>query len=60
MMTVVLFLSMVVFFLKGIKITILISLIGVALGSILGAFVSLMKLNLNKNYFIDCFIYLKY
>ncbi|GBW55775.1 TPA: ABC transporter permease subunit [Staphylococcus aureus] len=33
------------FFLKGIKITILISLIGVALGSILGAFVALMKLN---------------
>ncbi|HFL6996761.1 TPA: ABC transporter permease subunit [Staphylococcus aureus] len=33
------------FFLKGIKITILISLIGVALGSILGAFVSLMKLS---------------
>ncbi|HII1650754.1 TPA: ABC transporter permease subunit [Staphylococcus aureus] len=32
------------FFLKGIKITILISLIGVALGSILGAFVALMKL----------------
>lgn len=31
------------FFLKGIKITILISLIGVALGSILGAFVALMK-----------------
>ncbi len=45
MMTVVLFLSMVVFFLKGIKITILISLIGVALGSILGAFVALMKLS---------------
>ncbi|HHA0069138.1 TPA: ABC transporter permease subunit [Staphylococcus aureus] len=33
------------FFLKGIKITILISLIGVALGSILGAFVALMKLS---------------
>lgn len=33
------------FFLKGIKITILISLIGVALGSILGAFVTLMKLS---------------
>ncbi|HCD3412904.1 TPA: ABC transporter permease subunit [Staphylococcus aureus] len=33
------------FFLKGIKITILISLIGVALGSILGAFVVLMKLS---------------
>ncbi|HCW7600662.1 TPA: ABC transporter permease subunit [Staphylococcus aureus] len=32
-------------FLKGIKITILISLIGVALGSILGAFVALMKLS---------------
>ena len=44
MMTVVLFLNMVVF-LKGIKITILISLIGVALGSILGAFVALMKLS---------------
>ena len=33
------------FFLKGIKITILISLIGVASGSILGAFVALMKLS---------------
>ncbi|HAR3395394.1 TPA: ABC transporter permease subunit [Staphylococcus aureus] len=33
------------FFLKGIKITILILLIGVALGSILGAFVALMKLS---------------
>ncbi|HDB6929799.1 TPA: ABC transporter permease subunit [Staphylococcus aureus] len=33
------------FFLKGIKITILISLIGVALGSILGALVALMKLS---------------
>ncbi|MCS4585523.1 ABC transporter permease subunit [Staphylococcus aureus] len=33
------------FLLKGIKITILISLIGVALGSILGAFVALMKLS---------------
>ncbi|HDA9016461.1 TPA: ABC transporter permease subunit [Staphylococcus aureus] len=33
------------FFLKGIKITILISIIGVALGSILGAFVALMKLS---------------
>lgn len=33
------------FFLKGIKITILISLIDVALGSILGAFVALMKLS---------------
>ncbi|CAD7354960.1 ABC transporter permease subunit [Staphylococcus aureus] len=33
------------FFLKGIKITILISLIGVALGSILGAFVALKKLS---------------
>lgn len=33
------------FFLKGIKITILISLTGVALGSILGAFVALMKLS---------------
>ncbi|HDM8656820.1 TPA: ABC transporter permease subunit [Staphylococcus aureus] len=33
------------FFLKGIKVTILISLIGVALGSILGAFVALMKLS---------------
>ncbi|EWT53817.1 amino acid ABC transporter, permease/substrate-binding protein [Staphylococcus aureus W65865] len=33
------------FFLKEIKITILISLIGVALGSILGAFVALMKLS---------------
>lgn len=33
------------FSLKGIKITILISLIGVALGSILGAFVALMKLS---------------
>ncbi|HDC7964938.1 TPA: ABC transporter permease subunit [Staphylococcus aureus] len=33
------------FFLKGIKITILISLIGVALCSILGAFVALMKLS---------------
>ncbi|HDX1767390.1 TPA: ABC transporter permease subunit [Staphylococcus aureus] len=33
------------FFLKGIKITILISLIGVALASILGAFVALMKLS---------------
>ncbi|HDJ7485192.1 TPA: ABC transporter permease subunit [Staphylococcus aureus] len=33
------------FFLKGIKITILISLIGVALGSILVAFVALMKLS---------------
>lgn len=33
------------FFLKGIKNTILISLIGVALGSILGAFVALMKLS---------------
>lgn len=33
------------FFLKGIKITILISLIGVALGSILSAFVALMKLS---------------
>ncbi|HCW0006156.1 TPA: ABC transporter permease subunit [Staphylococcus aureus] len=33
------------FFLKGIKITILISLIGVALGSILGPFVALMKLS---------------
>ncbi|QQF58773.1 ABC transporter permease subunit [Staphylococcus aureus] len=33
------------FFLKGIKITILISLVGVALGSILGAFVALMKLS---------------
>ncbi|NGJ73480.1 ABC transporter permease subunit [Staphylococcus aureus] len=33
------------FFLKGIKITILISLIGVALGSILGAFVALMELS---------------
>ncbi|HGZ5434512.1 TPA: ABC transporter permease subunit [Staphylococcus aureus] len=33
------------FFLKGIKIIILISLIGVALGSILGAFVALMKLS---------------
>ncbi|MBA5976153.1 ABC transporter permease subunit [Staphylococcus aureus] len=33
------------FFLKGIKITILISLIGVALGSILAAFVALMKLS---------------
>ncbi|MGX6528083.1 ABC transporter substrate-binding protein/permease [Staphylococcus aureus] len=33
------------FFLKGIKITILISLIGVALGSILGAFVALIKLS---------------
>lgn len=33
------------FFLKGIKITILISLIGVALGSILGAFVASMKLS---------------
>lgn len=33
------------FFLKGIKITILISHIGVALGSILGAFVALMKLS---------------
>nr|WP_148251509.1 ABC transporter permease subunit [Staphylococcus aureus] len=33
------------FFLKGIKITIVISLIGVALGSILGAFVALMKLS---------------
>ncbi|WP_218087337.1 ABC transporter substrate-binding protein/permease [Staphylococcus aureus] len=33
------------FFLKGIKITILISLIAVALGSILGAFVALMKLS---------------
>ncbi|HDZ6232415.1 TPA: ABC transporter permease subunit [Staphylococcus aureus] len=33
------------FFLKGIKITLLISLIGVALGSILGAFVALMKLS---------------
>lgn len=33
------------FFLKGIKITILISLIGVALSSILGAFVALMKLS---------------
>lgn len=33
------------FFLKGIKITILISLIGVALGSILGSFVALMKLS---------------
>lgn len=33
------------FFSKGIKITILISLIGVALGSILGAFVALMKLS---------------
>ncbi|QHK54444.1 ABC transporter permease subunit [Staphylococcus aureus] len=33
------------FFMKGIKITILISLIGVALGSILGAFVALMKLS---------------
>ncbi|HDZ5993592.1 TPA: ABC transporter permease subunit [Staphylococcus aureus] len=33
------------FFLKGIKITILISLIGVALGAILGAFVALMKLS---------------
>ncbi|HHA5985308.1 TPA: ABC transporter permease subunit [Staphylococcus aureus] len=33
------------FFLKGIKITILISLIGLALGSILGAFVALMKLS---------------
>ncbi|HDC5183060.1 TPA: ABC transporter permease subunit [Staphylococcus aureus] len=33
------------FFLKRIKITILISLIGVALGSILGAFVALMKLS---------------
>ncbi|HDB3563435.1 TPA: ABC transporter permease subunit [Staphylococcus aureus] len=33
------------FFLKGIKITILISLIGVALGSILGAFIALMKLS---------------
>ncbi|HAR7476028.1 TPA: transporter substrate-binding domain-containing protein [Staphylococcus aureus] len=33
------------FFLKGIKITILISLIGVVLGSILGAFVALMKLS---------------
>ncbi|HDF7177650.1 TPA: ABC transporter permease subunit [Staphylococcus aureus] len=33
------------FFLKGIKITILISLIGVALGSILGAFVAVMKLS---------------
>ncbi|EOB8838449.1 TPA: ABC transporter permease subunit [Staphylococcus aureus] len=33
------------FFLKGIKIAILISLIGVALGSILGAFVALMKLS---------------
>lgn len=33
------------FFLKGIKITILISLIGVSLGSILGAFVALMKLS---------------
>lgn len=33
------------FFLKGIKITILISLIGVALDSILGAFVALMKLS---------------
>ncbi|HAY2129489.1 TPA: ABC transporter permease subunit [Staphylococcus aureus] len=33
------------FFLKGINITILISLIGVALGSILGAFVALMKLS---------------
>lgn len=33
------------FFLKGIKITILISLISVALGSILGAFVALMKLS---------------
>ncbi|HCZ8072388.1 ABC transporter substrate-binding protein/permease [Staphylococcus aureus] len=33
------------FFLKGIKITILISLIGVALGSILGAFVALMRLS---------------
>ncbi|HAR5341433.1 TPA: ABC transporter permease subunit [Staphylococcus aureus] len=33
------------FFLKGIEITILISLIGVALGSILGAFVALMKLS---------------
>ena len=32
-------------FSKGIKITILISLIGVALGSILGAFVALMKLS---------------
>ncbi|HDP2746936.1 TPA: ABC transporter permease subunit [Staphylococcus aureus] len=36
------------FFLKGIKITILISLIGVALGSILGAFVALMKLSKTK------------
>ncbi|HCZ5723314.1 TPA: ABC transporter permease subunit [Staphylococcus aureus] len=36
------------FFLKGIKITILISLIGVALGSILGAFVALMKLSKMK------------
>ncbi|HDY9523450.1 ABC transporter substrate-binding protein/permease [Staphylococcus argenteus] len=33
------------FFWKGIKITILISFIGVALGSILGAFVALMKLS---------------
>ena len=33
------------FFLKGIKITILISLIGVALGSILGAFAALMNLS---------------
>ncbi|HDD0242144.1 TPA: ABC transporter permease subunit [Staphylococcus aureus] len=33
------------FFLKGIKITILISLISVALGSILGTFVALMKLS---------------
>ncbi|EHJ09084.1 ABC transporter substrate-binding protein/permease [Staphylococcus simiae] len=33
------------FFLKGIKVTVLISLIGVALGSILGAVVALMKLS---------------
>ena len=33
------------FFIKGIKNTILISLVGVILGSILGAFIALLKIN---------------
>ncbi|HCG2455967.1 TPA: ABC transporter permease subunit [Staphylococcus aureus] len=47
------------FFLKGIKITILISLIGVALGSILGAFVALMKLSKIKIISWIAFIYIE-
>lgn len=47
------------FFLKGIKITILISLIGVALGSILGAFVALMKLSKIKIISWIAYIYIE-